>query len=205
MIVKASISFLTADPDAVLIVDNQTVITSMTDNEYYTTPNPTLALVTAGNEDFAQSVSDAADGGKTLNSIKNAKRAIIVDLMRQLASYVTVACGGDMTKLLSSGFPVQTPNRTKAQIPATPVTPVLTQGKTGELNAGVKPSAGTYIYNWRVALASAPGVYVQHGQSTKGQIGLTGLTVKETYNVEANAVGTAGASDWSGIATMTVI
>jgi hypothetical protein len=193
------------DTDPLLVTNCITVVTSMDGNANYVTPIPTLTIITSGIGDFSAAISDAADGGKTLKAIKNGKRDALVALMRQLASYVTVACLADMTKLLSSGLPVQKPDRSRAAVPGTPSAPVLSQGRTGEMFAVTSSDATVYIYNWRVALASVPTVYVQHGQSTGGRATFAGLTAGELYNVEVNAVGTAGTSDWSDDGTMMVI
>lgn len=205
MIVKPSISFLTADSDPVLVTDVATIVTSMTNNTNYPTPAPALALITTTNDDFADAIAAAADGGKQLTSAKDAKRRELVALMRQLASYVQVACNSDMTKLLSSGFPVQKPDRTPATVPPTPETPKPSQGRTGEAIPVTKPVQFAYIYNWRVALASKPNEYVQHAQSTGARTVFDGLTPGQVYNFECNAVGTAGTSDWSNAASLMVI
>jgi hypothetical protein len=60
------------------------------------------------------------------------------------------------------------------------------------------PINGAYIYNWRVALASAPTVYVKQVQTTAASNTFDGLTPGQIYNVQLNAVGTAGTTDWSG-------
>ncbi len=176
MIVKPSISFLTADSNPKLAQNTTTVVTSMTGNKTYDKPSPDLAVITAANTEFITAIANAVNGGKEMTSIKNDKRAALVVLMRQLANYVAVACLGDMTKLLSSGFPVQKPDRVTAPIPAMPVSPVLSQGQTGVILASSSPVAGAYVYNWQLALASAPLVIVQHGQSTKLRRAFTGLT-----------------------------
>lgn len=164
-----------------------------------------MPILTTANTDFAQAIADAAGGGKEFTSAKYAKRAIVVSLMRQLASYVAVACQDDMTKLLSSGFPVQKPNRTPAVVPPTPGTPSCTQLLTGQVMASAGPSAGAYIYNSRAALASAPTVYVQHQQSTGSKVTYSDLTPGQVYLFEFNAVGTAGTSDWSDAGSLMVI
>ncbi len=205
MIVKPSVSNLTAASDPQLNLDVTTVTTSMEGNLNYPTPLPTIPILTAANAEFAQAIADAAGGGKEATSAKNAKRAIVVSLMRQLASYVAVACQDDMTKLLSSGFPVQKPNRTPAVVPPTPASPTCTQLLTGQVMASSGPCFGTYIYNSRVALASAPTTYVQHQQSTGSKATYNGLTPGQLYLFEFNAVGTAGTSDWSDAGSIMVI
>ena len=205
MVVKPSISFLTADSDSVLVTDVTTIVTSMTGNDNYTTPSPALTLITTANNAFASAIADAADGGKQATSAKYAKRAELVALMRQLGNYVQGACGGDMTKLLSSGFPVQKPDRSPASIPVTPIAPKVSQGLTGQAYSATKPVDFTYIYNWRVALASKPDDFVQHGQSTAARTTFEGLTPGQAYIFQCNAVGTAGTSDWSNAGTLMVI
>ena len=205
MIVKPSVSFLTAHSDPVLVTDVTTIVTYMTGNPNYLRPAPDLALVTSANEDFAAAIAAAADGGKQLTSAKKAKRLELVALMRQLANYVQGACDNDMTKLLSSGFPVQKPDRSRASIPATPETPRITQRLTGEALPSTKPVQFAYIFNWRAALASKPDEFVAHVQSTSARTSIPGLIPGELYNIQSNAVGTAGTSDWSSPGTIRVI
>jgi hypothetical protein len=79
-----------------------------------------------------------------------------------------------------------------------PVTPTAAPGPlTGQLEAISAPVFGAYTYNWRVALSSAPTVFVQQVQTTAARNIFTGLTAGQTYTVQLNAVGSAGPSDWS--------
>src|SRR5438874_8135206 len=106
MTVKPAIGFLTKDGDAQLDQDTETIIASMTGNANFPTPSPTLTVITTALSAFTVALADAADGGVEKTAIKNAKRAELVSLLRQLSSYVFATADGDMTKLLSSGFPV---------------------------------------------------------------------------------------------------
>jgi hypothetical protein len=194
------------DSDAQLIVDVQSASTGLTGNASFPTPAPALTVVTTALNAFTVALADAANGGTELTSIKNAKRAELVSLMRQLGSYVTVTADGDMTKLLSSGFRYQKPTRSAIGALPAPYTPLLKLGPhTGELDASVSPIYGAYTYNWRVALASSPTTYVRTVQTTGGRTMFEGLTPGQIYNVEANAVGAAGPSDWSDVAGLMVI
>ena len=206
MTVKPAIGFLTKDGDAQLDQDTETIIASMTGNANFPTPSPTLAVITTALNAFTIALADAADGGVEKTAIKNAKRAELVSLLRQLSSYVFATANGDMTKLLSSGFPAQKTSRSPIGPLPAPATPVLSQGPvTGSLNALSPPVSGSYIYNWRVALASAPTTYVKQQQTTAASNTFEGLTPGQTYNVELNAVGTAGTTDWSGPGELMII
>jgi hypothetical protein len=198
MLVKPSISFLNTDSDALLITDTQTIITDMTGNPAYLTPDPTLIAVKAALDEFITALANAADGGLTLTSIKNDKRAALVALLRALANYVQVACNGDLTVLLSSGFPIQKPQRNPIGVLPAPVNLAVNLGSlTGELQAVVPPVFGAAIYNWRLTATNAPTVVLQTAQTTAGRTTFSGLTPGVVYVAQVNAVGAAGPSDWS--------
>src|SRR5436305_7375855 len=147
MVVKPSINFLTASSDALLVTGTQTIVNSLTNNPDYPTPTPTLGTVTTALNAFTVAIADAAEGGKEETAIKNAKRAELVSLLRQLASYVGVTCGGDMAKLLSSGFPTWKPTKSPIGVLPPPDAPFTAPGpQTGELTATSSPVFGAYTY-----------------------------------------------------------
>ena len=198
MIIKPSVSFIGADSDMALVNDTTTIISAMTNNPAYPTPAPTLAVVQTALTTFSDSVAAAADGGKTLTAAKNAARAALALLLHKLASYVHVACDRDIQKLYSSGFPTQKPTRQPLGVlPAPAGLAVALGARSGELNAWATPVTGAGIYNWNLALASAPATPVQTVQTTAASTVFDGLTPGLSYNVEVNAVGSAGPSDWT--------
>jgi hypothetical protein len=198
MTIKPSTSFITTDSDPQLIVDTNTINTGLTGNVSYPTPSPTLAAIQTALGDFSTALANAADGGITLTSIKNDKRAALAALLRELASYVQVACKGDLTILLSSGFPIQKPTRSPIGVLPAPTNMTVSLGaRTGELDAAMPPVFGAAIYNWKLTAANAPTVILQTAQTTAASNSFTGLTPGVIYDIQANAVGSAGPSDWS--------
>jgi hypothetical protein len=193
------------DRIGILIASCRHVVTEMTTNPSFTTPFPALADVSTA-IDSLEAANDAAMGGNRVDiSVRKAAKAELLSLMRQLAAYVQSHGGSDRTVLLSSGFDV-----TKIPEPigpvATPLTPVVRQGPTtGQLNARTQKVAGANAYNWRLALASAPAVYLQTLQTTGSRTTLEDLTPGQTYNVQVNALGSAGASSWSAAGSWMVI
>jgi len=142
---------------------------------------------------------------KAATSKKNNMKLIVTGLVRQLASYVQAACGGNMTNLLLSGFPPQKPNRTPVGVLPAPSNPSLTlSGRTGELDASVNPVFGASIYNWKLT-SNAPAVAVATQQTTASRCAFTGLTPGVTYSVSANVVGAAGPGDWSQTASQMAV
>ena len=206
MIVKPSIGFVRTDSDAQFLTDAKTIISSMTGNAAYPSPSPTLAAIGSAVNEFDTALANAVNGGTQLTAIKNEKRAALAALLRQLASYVHVACKGNLPTLISSGFPYQKPTPTPAgELPA-PVTPVLTLGvRSGVLNATTQRNANGYAYNWRIALASAPDTYLQQTQTTAASESFQGLTPGQIYSVDVNVLGSLGPSDWSDTAQQMVL
>src|SRR5437870_3727382 len=88
MNVKPSIGFLTKDSDAQLDADTETIIASMTGNPNFSKPMPDVSVIATALTECTVALADAADGGVEKTSTKNDKRATLVSLLRQLASYV---------------------------------------------------------------------------------------------------------------------
>jgi chitodextrinase len=125
--------------------------------------------------------------------------------MRQLANYVASACNGDMTNLLLSGFPTQKPTRQPVGVLPPPSNVTLTQGdRSSEVVAKASPVFGASLYTWTLTSAT-PGAAVQTAQTTAARDTFTGLTPGATYSITVNAIGTAGASDWSNPASLMVV
>ncbi len=198
MIVKPSINFVNQDSDAELIKSTHIILAAMTDNPSYPNPTPGLDIVTAALSEFTTAVANAADGGMTLTAIKNQKREALAALLRNLASYVTITCDGNLATLLSSGFPAQKSQRTPATIPVAPTDLIVSLGiLSGELDADIPPVYGAATYNWQLFAATAPTLILQREQTTGGRTAFKGLTPGVIYGIQVNAVGSAGTGDWS--------
>jgi len=206
MNVKPAIGFLTKDGEAPFTDKVTTILKWMTGNDKYKTPSPTLDVVQTAFDAYKVATADASQGGKENTAIRDARRAELVALLRQLANYVSATANGDMETLLSSGFPTQKPTRTPIGPLPAPHAPTVAQGPvTGSMISVVSPVLGAFIYNWRLALASAPTVFVRTAQTTSARTTAYGLTAGQLYNMEVNAVGSAGTSDWSGDGSLMVV
>ena len=205
-IVKPSISWLTSDSNALFINNTSVVLVAVAANvDIYKSPTPPLADVQTALDNFTDGVAKAADGGKSAIAKRNNLRLILVGLMRQLANYVASACNGDMTNLLLSGFPTQKPTRQPVGVLPPPNNVTLTQGdRSGEVVAKANPVFGASLYTWTLTPAT-PGAAVQTAQTTAARDTFTGLTPGATYSITVNAIGTAGASDWSNPASLMVV
>jgi hypothetical protein len=76
---------------------------------------------------------------------------------------------------------------------------------SGGLDGSVAPVFGALTYNWRLTTAAQPDVVVQAKQTSAASVAFTGLTPGVIYRLQANAVGTAGTSPWTGPVTQMVV
>jgi hypothetical protein len=130
-----------------------------------------------------------AHGGPSATSNRNKKRLIHVSLMRLLASYVQANCGGDITTLQLSGFPVQKPVRQTVGPRSVPQNLTLKQGPlNGSLAAKANPVFGASTYTWTLTPAT-PGAAAQTVRTTAANCMFQDLTPAQSYTVEVNAVG----------------
>ena len=198
MNIKPSVSFLNNNSDAQLVTDTQTILQALADHTaIYPTPSPTLPVVTTALNKYISAIAAAADGGIALTAAKNAARTELTTLLRNLASYVQVACKGNLEDLLLSGFPPQKSNRAPIGVLPAPANVTVNLGpRTGELDSKANPVTGAAIYNWRLT-ASGQTVPLQTQQTTAASTTFDNLTPGTVYTVEVNAVGSAGPSDWS--------
>jgi hypothetical protein len=178
MIVKPSIKYLLEASDAQVIVIVKASLAAI-----LATPVPALAMIQTALDAFIVPVQDAALGGPAQTAIRNEKRAELSALMRLLANYVGAVADGDLGILLLSKLPNQKPvHQPIGQLPR-PEPPSAIQGtKSGSLAAGTAPVYGAGDYNCRLALASAPTVYVRTAQTTAARLQFDGLTPGESYN-----------------------
>jgi hypothetical protein len=192
--------------DSVLITFARNVVTLMGGLlVLYPTPTPTLAVITTAIDAFETGVTNAFAGGVILTGIKDALRFELLVLLRQLAAYVQGHCAESVQNIIAIGFEANRAGAPVGELPA-PATPVVSQGMvTGSMKASSSPVNGASIYNWRLALASAPTVFLQTAQIPGSRITFEGLTPGQIYNVQLNAVGAAGTSDWSDDGSMMII
>jgi hypothetical protein len=206
MIVKPSISFLNDDSDPWLIKDFNRILAAMIGNVSYPKAAALLLLVQTALAKFVAALAATGGGGEALTLAKNNARDALCVLGRSLANDVTEECNGDLTILMDSGFPIQKPLRFPIGPLTTPVAPTLALGQySGDLNMSTTPVYGAVTYNWQVALASAPTVILQSVESTGANASFSGLTPGLLHVVTANAVGTAGTTDWSQPTTQMMV
>ena len=196
---KVALSFISKSSDIELLVLTSSIIGALTGNVHYPGPAPTLATLTAA-RDALQAAVNTPHGGKLSVATRRQLRPALATLLRQLAQYVQTASAGDPVVLLGSGFPLQRARQPVGVLPA-PANLTLARGKvSGQLRARCKLVPRAAAYQWRVASALAPTVWLPADPSVAANATIGGLTPGTQYIVQVRAIGTSGPSDWSDAA-----
>jgi hypothetical protein len=199
---KPAITFLSKNPDALLVVAIGRVITSMTGNATYPSPVPTLAVVTTAYDAYVQAVN-TLDRGQSAQIRRNEARAVVTQLVRDLALYVQHTCQGGLGLLVSSGFPVQKGRGARLGVLDAPLSLRLLPGRiSGQMRAQCNAVGSARSYQWRSATTQAPTAWTLSDPTTSSRTVLANLTPATSYVVQVRAVGTQGASNWSEVATL---
>lgn len=195
MATKVSLGFAKL-PDTELDNFAQAVIDAMTDNPSYPSPPVTMENLQASKDDFTAKMAAAQIGGPPDTEAKNTARQELLGLLRQVATYVQLACNNSMSLLLNSGFQAQSTNRASSPLER-PGSLRIKNGASGDLVAGVTPVKNTSMYEGRIKEGEGawmPSVFSGDSQ----HVLFRGLTPGKTYTVQVRALGgSTGQSDWS--------
>ena len=155
-----------------------------------------LASLTAANTTFQTAIVDATQGGLALTAAKDAAREALLPLLRTEASYVQTAANDDLTVILSSGFGVNSINRTSSPLTKPNIENIDNFASTQLMvKLTTIPNARAY----EVRINPGDDKWENAGVFTKSRrVLLEDLTPGKTYTIQARAVGgKTGYSDWS--------
>ena len=106
---KPKLALQTLTPDEMVALAN-TIITAMTGNANFATPNPTLAAVTTLKTTLATKIAafnSTVAASATALSDRDGSAAALAAALTQLAAYVENITAGDRTKIESAGMSVR--------------------------------------------------------------------------------------------------
>lgn len=92
--------------DGDLVKITRRILDSMKDNTQFPNPTPAMADVEKALEEYSTALSEAGGLDREKVSIKDDKKAVLKQMLTQLAYYVTQTSKGEKTILLSSGFEI---------------------------------------------------------------------------------------------------
>lgn len=156
-------------------------------------PNPPVVLgeIKADVPAFITAITKASGGDEEAMSGKKDLRTSILIKLGILADYVTLTCGGDRTKLLSSGFEL---NRARSEKSLSTIKELkVTAERAGEASTRIKKVVGAkaYIHQYTPDPLTDESVWVSKFV-TDSRYTFTGLKSKEKYLFQVIAIGLNG-------------
>lgn len=176
----------------------QEIVTSMTGNPNYLTPNPDLASISTAIQELAEAYEAALDLGMTKKAIMREKNEALNNLMRTLRDYVNEVGNGDEVILMSSGFDLAKLPSPIGALSAPINLRALYSETPGEVNLRWKPVYGAATYKAQYKPDGQDNAeWLDAGLSTKGRFTVTGLNNAQYYWFRVAASGAAGQSPFS--------
>ena len=175
------------------------IVSGSCGNSRFPNPNPTIAVLSGTIDDLQSRITTVrgkeAEWKPTI-AARDSQRGTIIALFTQLSSHVQNACGGDETKLLTSGFQLRS-----AGAPITVTAP-------GNLRASIGEQEGEVALAWdRVRGASSYNIecreYTDEASwqtirtATQSRITVAGLIGGQLYAFRVRPVGAQGEGPWS--------
>ena len=148
--VKVHVSFL-KDSDDFILVEAKTVVSSMTDNEYFGLPIPPMVEVALGVETYENALIKARQTKSTQDmEAKRVAKLNLQNLLSRLANYVNLIADGDVAKLESSGFQLNKPRQAIGILDA-PHAITLSSVRTGQVDIKIDKveNASGYLVMYR--------------------------------------------------------
>ena len=178
------------------------IITSMTGNANFPTPNPPLPTVTTALNELEGATNDAQRArqeAKAKTGIQNDKDDTVDGLMSQLAGYVESVAGGDEAIIRSAGMDTKAPPSQPSDIPSAPAGLGATTGdRDGEIDLAWEAVSGakSYVIEQSVDPNAANG-WSHAGVSARSSQTIARLTSGTRYWFRVAAINAIGQSGWS--------
>ena len=190
------------------IAKGRQIVTAMSNNGTFPTPNPPLTEVTAALDELSQAfalVQSAKSEVSTRVVTQDNAVAKVDQALTKLAAYVESVAGRDDTVITSAGMETKASRST----PTLPVVPQALSANTGEhegeINLAWKAVQNARGYTIEASLdPEAANSWTHMGIATSASKVITGLTSGKRYWFRVAAVSAGGQSGWSEHATKVV-
>ena len=206
---KVKLSLGTMSPDQILSLADQ-IVTAMTGNANFPTPNPPLAsvstaLATATAKVAAQKAAVLA--ARKATDDRDAAIAALVALLTSLGDHVSSVSGGNRVKIESAGMGVKASGAPVGPLAQVPNLSVTAGDAEGRLDLQWDPVRGTS--NYQVQMSTDPNVPANWklvDSCSSSKFSLMGLTSgqKLWFRVKARAPKAVNDGAWSDPATKIV-
>lgn len=199
---KALIGFSKMKDDELVSI-TRTIVSAMTGNPNYTDPTPDLDDVEALLEDFsAKLAASRKRGSPEEKAIKDESRIPLVAILQKLGHYVNMVAAGQLSVLLSSGFPVNSLAK-GSQVPLRVDAVRLSDGRqSGQMRLDFSKQRNVLIYEYEYRKHTTPESSWSESFKTSSSRGNIIAPLEEgvRYEVRVRAINSQGVGDWSQVA-----
>ena len=183
-------------PVAEKVAFYRNVITQLTGNPLFPTPDMSLADAKAAVDTLETSALAARDGGHTAVSIVHDNEAAADRIFRLLAAYIDRIAAGDETSILSSGFHE---SKQPSRMPKAALS-VIDGAHSGSVKLIAKAVDKAGAYHWQCvegALPETEAGWLMAGSSTQASFEISGLAVGSKHYFRVAAITPNGVTDFS--------
>lgn len=189
------------------VTQSLAIVQGLTGNTNYPLPwpddLPTLAELTTAQSQYSAAVTAAIDRDKAKIADRIAKRAVLEDMIRDLAPWLQKKANGDVAVMESTGYALTKPRTPVTNVPDAPTGLKLRLGKfPGSLVASAMAPQGAGSFETQVCTGD-PAVEAnwRTAAQTKScrSIELAGLQRGVDHYVRIRAIGSKGPGPWSNI------
>ncbi|RYG32117.1 MAG: fibronectin type III domain-containing protein [Chitinophagaceae bacterium] len=195
------LSGFTRMSDDELLVRATTIHQAMSSSPFFAGNGPILSDLETCYLDFQNFLAICKRKGSPLDTAnKNVAREALMSTLQQVAAVVMRLAKGDLQKLLSSGFELSTPPKSR-DFPDMVTNVYLSEGKqSGQMRLDFEKAKHALMYEYRYAVldGEVPGEWSEPlmTTSTRANI-LAPLTPYIRHFVQVRSVNAFGKSDWS--------
>jgi hypothetical protein len=190
------------------IAKGRHIVSAMTNNTRFPSPNPPLTEVTTALDELSQAyalVQSARSEVATRVTTQDNAETKLDQALTQLAGYVESVAGRDDTLITSAGMETKA-SRSVPTVPAAPQALSATAGEhEGVVDLFWKPVTNARSYTIEATLDPAtPNSWTHAGIATSGSKSIANLTSGKRYWFRVAAISAGGQSGWSEHATKVV-
>lgn len=191
---------LQSKSDTELIVFARSIVTGLTGNSNFPTPDPAPAELGTAVDNFedANNLNEVKQTeAQASTALKKQKRKALEELLSDAAAYVDRKAKGDEAKILSANMPVTADPTPAGPLPAPGDLRATATEDEGVIDLRSNKVKGASSYEWECRLHDGDHAWEAIKTSTATKILVTALTPGSLYAFRARAIGAAGPGTWS--------
>jgi len=164
------------------------VVDKMVNNPAFPNPPAALDKLKKINPEYQSSLARAMGRDKEAVAIKDNNKKIVLNLLDELATYVTAICKGDKALLLSSGFDITPEGGPGLELTIGKLDVIL--GESGEVTMRIKNATGAvaFIFEYTTEPPGPYTIWLSRGSSLRSHT-IKGLTSSKQYWFRGVAIG----------------